>query len=117
MQVSVGLPANLSGVLSKSSYGNSAVSKKVGRADKTGAGPCSIVGKSSGGDWNRRANPEWRKPMIRIEGIPIVAARLAAAVAYGTGRKTFEPAASASSAIPAIVSTTGAVPAFAAGKK
>src|SRR5271157_451001 len=32
----VGLPANLSGLLSKPSYGNSAVSKKAGRAGKYG---------------------------------------------------------------------------------
>jgi hypothetical protein len=44
------LPANLAGLLGKSSYGKSAASKKAGRTDKTDAGPYSIVGKSSGGE-------------------------------------------------------------------
>jgi hypothetical protein len=42
-------PANPFGLEVKSSYGNRAASKKAGRADKTRAERCFIVGQSSGG--------------------------------------------------------------------
>jgi hypothetical protein len=38
-----GLPANLSGLLSKSSYGNAAMSKKAGRTGKYAGETCAIV--------------------------------------------------------------------------
>jgi len=40
------LPANLSGLWIKPSYGNCFVNKKAGRKDKHGAETCFIVGKS-----------------------------------------------------------------------